>query len=452
MFPGGDMKMNLHFTRVKMIIGLTALMVSIFAFQNCAKTGFEMTPLESVASLSSSSPASTALDIKVGILRSTAAGNAAGLDVEGRMMMVRDPRGNTKVYLQAAGLNPAQIYASHVHDQSCAVGGGAHYKIDNTVTTAVPANEFWPLLGAIGADGVVLGSAEIQHIARPEAQSVVIHAADNTRLACGLFYPQYSSNQKGGTFTTLAGGTGQGKTITGSGVLIRNGWGGQTILRLSVAGLAATTTYMAHVHNQPCAMGDGGVHYKQSPGVTEVTASAANEIWASLTTDAAGMAQARTVVNGHVARADAMSVVIHDPVTPATRLACVDLAADGGLVSTSIGLSRMRNVTGVGLLERLPNGQTKVSLTAAGLLPNTQYMAHVHDRPCHIAAGGGHYKIDPLIATPVETNELWLKVLTDVNGAGTNTILANHLARPEAQSIVIHDPIDAARLACVDLH
>lgn len=446
------MKMKVQLTRMKIIVTLTIGTVCLFAFQNCAKSGFQMTPLESVSNLSSSSPVDPSLDIKVGIIRSTAAGNAAGLDVEGRMMMVRDPRGNTKVYLQASGLNPAMIYASHVHDQSCAVGGGAHYKIDNTVSTAIPANEFWPLLGAIGADGVVLGSAEIQQVARPEAQSVVIHAVDNTRLACGLFYPQYSANQKGGTFTTLAGGTGQGKTIIGSGVLIRNGWGGQTILRLSVAGLNPNTTYMAHVHNQPCAMGDGGVHYKQSPNITEVAASAANEIWAQLTTDAAGMAQARTVVNGHVARADAMSVVIHDPVTPATRLACVDLAADGGLVSTSIGLSRQRNVTGVASLERLPSGQTKVSITAAGLLPSTQYMAHVHDRPCHIAAGGGHYKIDPLVATAVETNELWLKVLTDVNGAGTNTILVKHLARPEAQSIVIHDPVDAARLACIDLH
>ncbi|MCM2280613.1 MAG: hypothetical protein NDI61_02065 [Bdellovibrionaceae bacterium] len=441
-------------TKVTLLSPVLLIGSLMFFYQNCSPTGFQ--PAHSVESTQASvephehQNAESGLAIQMGLLRATSAGATAGLPIEGRMMFVRDSKTGSRVYVQAIGLSATGTYMSHVHDQPCSLGGGGHYKIDTSVTTAEAQNEIWPNL-TMGMDGVALGFASVAHVARPEAQSVVLHATDNTRLACGTLYPQGSVTQKSGTFSTLPGGTNLGRTITGSGVLIRHAGGGQTVLKLAATGLAANTSYTAHVHNQACANMAGGAHYKQNLAVTEVTASAANEIWATLATNANGMAVARTVVIGHVARPDAMAVVIHNTDAQGTRLACLDLLTEGGFQSTAAGLERGRNVTGTARIDRLPSGQTRVAVKVAGLAANTTYMAHVHDRPCHISGGGGHYKIDPSVTTAVESNEIWPHVMTGADGAGSATVVVEHLARPEAQSIVIHDPADSGRLACVDI-
>ena len=68
-------------------------------------------------------------------------------------------------------------------------------------------------------------------------------------------------------------------------------------------------------------------------------------------------------------------------------------------------------------------------------------------------SGGGHYKIDPTMTTAMQSNEIWLSLMTDATGAGMQMVsITNHLARPEAASIVIHDTDTAGtRLACIDL-
>lgn len=435
------------------ILSLIGLGVIFVFFQNCSP-GFSAAKLEySGASTSTTTYVGpTDLAITVGLLRNTAAGTTAGLDVDGRLMMVRDPRAGTQIFVHANGLPATASYMSHVHDQPCSVGGGAHYKVDPSITTAVGTNEFWPALVVNATDGAIFGTYNnLKHYARPEANTVVFHAADNTRLACGLMYPQGGTTQKGGAFVTLAGGVTQTKTVAGSALLVRNGFASQTVFKLAATGLAPNTLHMAHVHALPCAMTEGGAHYKQNPAVTEAVASANNEIWASFTTNATGTGVARTVINGHVAAPDAMSVVIHDPVTPTIRLACADLTTDQDIQSTTVGLDRARNVTGFANLVRQPTGITTVSLTAAGLMPNIAYQAHVHDRPCQIAAGGAHYKLDEA-APASEANEIWLRFTTDAAGSATANTSVKHLARPEAQSIVIHDPADAGRLACADLY
>lgn len=439
------------------IAGLLILGTSVMFFQNCAP-GFSLedskqTGLGSTSALPSptGAAANSDLGIMVGLLKTTAAGVTGGLAVEGRMMMVRSPNAGTQVYLQANGFPTTATFMSHVHDQPCAIGGGGHYKVDSTNTAAVASNELWPNLTVNATDGTILGSiSNDKHMARPEAQSVVFHSADSTRVACGSFYPQGGTTQKGGTFTALTGAA--GKPIAGSAVLIRNGGAAQTIFKIAVTGLAPNTTHMAHVHSLPCGMTDGGAHYKRNAAVTEATASAANEIWATIVTSATGSGTARVVIDDHVARADAASVVIHDPMTPATRMACADLNTDQSLQSTALGLERARNVTGVANLTRLPDGTTSAVISAKGLLPATAYTAHVHDHPCAIAGGGGHYKIDPTNMGTSEANEMWLKFTTDAAGAGLANASFKHLARPEAQSMVIHDPADSMRIACVDLY
>jgi hypothetical protein len=78
------------------------------------------------------------------------------------------------------------------------------------------------------------------------------------------------------------------------------------------------------------------------------------------------------------------------------------------------------------------------------------YMVHVHDQPCAFASGGDHYKIDYAVDGAVASNELWLDLTSNDAGAGLQDASINHVARAEAQSIVVH-AMDKTRLGCIDL-
>jgi hypothetical protein len=121
---------------------------------------------------------------------------------------------------------------------------------------------------------------------------------------------------------------------------------------------------------------------------------------------------------------------------------------------TRKGVERNYNITGKASMERMPgedNGKTNVNLYVEGLHPNEKYPTHVHNLPCGEKGGGGHYqhekggKVD-------DVNEIWLTFTTNSSGSGSSQAEYGHVARPDAQSIVIHDSTsDKARIACIDL-
>lgn len=92
--------------------------------------------------------------------------------------------------------------------------------------------------------------------------------------------------------------------------------------------------------------------------------------------------------------------------------------------------------------------QSTVTLSIAGLLPNRDYGAHVHVKPCGLipAASGPHYQnekdsvspsVDPKFANP--QNEIWLDFTTDAAGKGKATASVQWKFRPaEANSLVLH--------------
>jgi superoxide dismutase, Cu-Zn family len=114
-------------------------------------------------------------------------------------------------------------------------------------------------------------------------------------------------------------------------------------------------------------------------------------------------------------------------------------------------------------------GRTAVLLVTAGLVPNREYGAHVHVRPCgpDPADAGPHYQnrpdplqpsTDPRYANP--ENEIWLDFTTDARGRGISATTVDWVFREHrARSVVLHEththtePGQAgtagARLACV---
>ncbi|GEM_PF-3676653 len=276
-----------------------------------------------------------------------------------------------------------------------------------------------------------------------------------------LFAPSQShadNRVNSGVFMTTAAGTAAGYAISGTAFMARSG-DSVTFVTTHVKGLKPNVKYGSHVHNLPCSMGGGG-HYKTNPLIDSMVAS--NEIWPLLTADSTGAASAFVSTPFRV-RPEGQSIVIHDTTAAKGKIACADLMdsvtalgatgiISGTLTTTAAGTAAWySSLKGQGLIVRA-NNLTVATLSVSGLAPNKTYGSHVHDMPCAQNGGGPHYKIDTTIAATSEANEIWTILKTDANGAATGFgITSTHLARPSARSIVIHDTVTAARIACIDL-
>jgi Cu-Zn family superoxide dismutase len=121
----------------------------------------------------------------------------------------------------------------------------------------------------------------------------------------------------------------------------------------------------------------------------------------------------------------------------------------GSFQTYAAGLDRGYDIAGQAVMIRTAAGQTIVTAHAAGLAPNRTYGTHVHNLPCNVNNGGGHYQDVP--GGPVDpVNEIWPTLVTNAAGVGQGYAMNAFTARPEAQAIVIHDA-DGARIACLDL-
>lgn len=257
----------------------------------------------------------------------------------------------------------------------------------------------------------------------------------------------------GGAFAGLEGY--EGTTAGGFALIVRRDDG--TDVSVQVGDLDGDTMYAAHVHAQACADGAAGGHYKIDPMIEETVED--NELWPAFTTDDGGNGRVE-ISSDHLARADAMSVVVHDPNADNAKMLCADLVTSGDsdpFTTTGDALvlqggidAGFDSMTADATMERSAGGGTTVVLDVAGLAADETYPVHVHDRDCASGDGGGHYKIDYGVMGAEEANELWLPVTTDAAGAGQSMVMSDHLARAEAQALVVHAP-DGTRLACIDL-
>lgn len=125
-----------------------------------------------------------------------------------------------------------------------------------------------------------------------------------------------------GSFQTFADGPKLGYDVDGIASMVRTA-SGKTIVSVNVTGLIPGAPYGSHVHNQPCADGFAGGHYRFDEPVAG-GALDGFEIWPGpFTANPAGNAHGKTTVYA-TAGADAVSVVIHAPTSE--KIACADLS------------------------------------------------------------------------------------------------------------------------------
>lgn len=121
----------------------------------------------------------------------------------------------------------------------------------------------------------------------------------------------------------------------------------------------------------------------------------------------------------------------------------------GALHTYAAGLDRGYAISGQAQLVRTADGRTLAKVQAWGLAPNTTYPVHVHNAPCAVNNGRGHYQHE--VGGAVDNvNEIWPGFTTNDAGHGAGKAVNDFTARPEAQAVVIHDT-DGARIACADL-
>lgn len=397
------------------------------------------------------------------VVHSILAGSFAPLTgytgIGGRAQMVRWLDGSTTVDAQIRGLTPGLEYTAHVHAASCAFQGGGHYKMDPAQIDTIETNELW-LKAAADADGLWAAEVSFEHLTRGEALSLVIHdPAGGTpppKMACADLLPDDAGAVEAtGTIAPFAAAEAIDQGIGGSVTMMRDGTG--THVSLNLTGLDPATIYGSHIHAEPCEVTDGGGHYKIDPTVVDVLE--ANELWPAVQNYESG-SMSTTYNSAHKARFDAQSLVVHRTVDDVTKpkVACANLVraswpglgTAGDAITLPAGSSAGLTVTGNATMSRTLAGITQVTLSAAGLAADSEYGVHVHALPCSVSEGGGHYKFDKAVADPVETNEIWLKLTTDGAGNATDTAWVNHLARSDAQALVIHDA-DKNKVACIDL-
>jgi hypothetical protein len=125
-------------------------------------------------------------------------GAAMGLEIKGFAQLTRSDAG-TSAKVLVRGLEGATTYAAHLHNEPCSAAnpGGVHYQND-PAGPAMPPNELWlsstddPMAGITTNPGdVAHGRGSAAWVARPEAQSVVIHfippdgtTAGGPKIAC----------------------------------------------------------------------------------------------------------------------------------------------------------------------------------------------------------------------------------------------------------------------------
>jgi hypothetical protein len=127
---------------------------------------------------------------------------------------------------------------------------------------------------------------------------------------------------------------------------------------------------------------------------------------------------------------------------------------------TSMGLE----IDGIAQIKRTSDA-TAVKVHVRGLEPDTTYAAHLHNSPCSVNEGGGHYKDDPAGAA-APPNELWLSsdrddptagITANSGGVAHGRGSADWVAREEAAAVVVHaiptggSTAGGPKIACADL-
>lgn len=107
------------------------------------------------------------------------------------------------------------------------------------------------------------------------------------------------------------------------------------------------------------------------------------------------------------------------------------------------------DVDGTAVIAR-HDGGTTVTTELTGLLPNVDYISHVHAQACADDNAGPHYQFEPGGST-LPPNEIHLAFTSGDDGTGFMTVENHAVAGADAVSFVVHpEEFVDNKIACVD--
>lgn len=96
------------------------------------------------------------------------------------------------------------------------------------------------------------------------------------------------------------------------------------------------------------------------------------------------------------------------------------------------------------------DGGTTVTVEATGLVPDTEYMSHLHVSPCDDDWGGPHFQFDT-DGDVMPPNEIHLALTSDSDGEAMSTVENDRQVEDGANSLVIHPEEEMShRIVCGD--
>ncbi len=143
------------------------------------------------------------------------------------------------------------------------------------------------------------------------------------------------------------------------------------------------------------------------------------------------------------------SMNMGDPTaTPAQEIAGAELVT-GDFMPLASAPDGFDELAGSAAMARHSAGTT-VTIEFANLVPEVDFVAHVHAGTC-FDSGGPHYQFDEN-GSGMPPNEIHLRFASTSDGAGSMTAENDQIAGPEATSVVVHEMTDdAPKIACADL-
>ena len=91
---------------------------------------------------------------------------------------------------------------------------------------------------------------------------------------------------------------------------------------------------------------------------------------------------------------------------------------------------------------------TTVTVRLANLLPNTDYISHVHEEPC-ATGGGGHYRFHRR-GGELPPNEIHIDFTSGDDGSGFMTAENSHRVNETARSVIVQTATEVC-LLCADM-
>lgn len=397
---------------------------------------------DSSSSAAKAAPGAVSI-IREGFLSPTANGSSLD-DSFSALAQLKLTQESSTIEIYAWGLTPDSQYMAHIHSGRCGEGG-PHY-LQDPDGEDIAENGLWPMI-MTDSEGYGEGSVTQEFVVSEEAASIMLHDhITGVGIACGNLN---SSGGLMGTIQITSEGQAIYESISGAGYLSvhSNGW---SEAEVTATGLTPGADYHAHLHLGSCAAGGGG-HYLQDPDGED---DATNGLWPDFSVDDWGYAVG-WVRNPFMVRLDeAKSLYIHET-EDGTRLACIGLQdkllayRSGDFAMTEAGEALYGGIDGRARLYISDDGLTVVELYLSGLSADLQYMSHIHTGTC-ADTDEGHYLQDLDGADDAE-NGVWPMFMSNADGTAVGSIIKDFIVRPDASSLVVHDPLTKERIACADL-